>query len=306
MALPDTMARSENRRTASNAARPPLSLPFWLLVVPAALFFLVFFVLPTVSLFAISFNKSIAGVVTFTSQITAANYVRIFTRSIYYGAILRSVGIGVLVSLICLLLGYPLAYVIAKTRHPGRNALLMILVLSSMQLDMVIRLYGLMVLLGDNGLINAALLASGAVSEPLPLMYNLFGVVVGLVQVTLPFMVISLIGIIRAIPPSYEEAARSLGASRGAAFRTIILPLSMPGILSGSLLVFALSISSYVVPALIGGWKVVTLPIHIYQQIAEAGRWQFGAAVAVVLFVTSLIAVFIYQRAAALSSGGRA
>ncbi|GGD95768.1 ABC transporter permease [Aureimonas endophytica] len=304
MTLAETLAE-ETPATARPARRRRLPV-FWLLVVPAALFFLLFFVLPTASLFAISLNKSVAGVVTFKPLLTFDNYVRIFSRDIYYGAILRSVGIGVLVSFLCLLLGYPLAYVIAKTKHPLRNAVLMILVLSSMQLDMVIRLYGLMVLLGDNGLINGALLSAGIIKSPLPLMYNLFGVVVGLVQVTLPFMVISLIGIIKAIPPSFEEAARSLGASRLAAFRSVVLPLSMPGILSGSLLVFALSISSYVVPALMGGWKVVTLPIHIYQQIAEAGRWQFGAAIAATLFLTSLLAIFLYQRAAARSSGGRA
>ena len=278
----------------------------WLLAAPACLFMLVFFVLPVASLFAISINKNTPGVVTFTSHLTLDNYARIFSRDIYYMAIVRSAGIGILVSILCLALGYPLAYVIAKTAHPGRNALLMILVLSSMQIDMVIRLYGLMVLLGDKGLVNGALMASGLISAPLPLMYNLFGVVVGLVQVTLPFMVLSLIGVIRAIPPAYEEAARSLGASRWSAFRTVVLPLSMPGVLSGSLLVFALSISSYVVPALMGGWKVVTLPIHVYQQIAEAGRWQFGAAVAAVLFMTSLLAVAVTQGVAAAAAGGRA
>ena len=118
-------------------------------------------------------------------------------------------------------------------------------------------------------------------------------------------MVLSLIGIIRSIHPSLEEAARSLGATRNVAFWKIIFPLSMPGILAGSLLVFAISISSYVVPALMGGWKVVVMPIHIYQQIAEMGKWQFGAAIAVVLFATSVIAVVIYQRYAAVTAGGR-
>lgn len=194
---------------------------------------------------------------------------------------------------------------IAKTVNPGRNTMLMILVLSSMQLDMVIRLYGLMVLLGDNGLINGALLRLGIISAPLPLMYNIFGVVVGLVQITLPFMVLSLIGIIKSIHPSLEEAARSLGASRSKAFFSVVLPLSMPGILAGTLLVFALAISSYVVPALMGGWKVMAMPIHIYQQVAETGRWQFGAAIAVVLFVTSLMAIAVYHRAAMRTTGGR-
>ncbi|MBB3931368.1 putative spermidine/putrescine transport system permease protein [Kaistia hirudinis] len=277
----------------------------WWLVLPAFLFFLAFFLVPVISLLAISLNKTVPGVVTLTSNLTLDNFVRIFTRAIYYEAIIRSIVIGVVVAAVALALGYPLAFLIAKTEHPTRNTILMVLVLSAMQLDMVIRMYGLMVLMGDTGLINSALMWLGITSAPLPLMYNTFGVVVGLVQVTLPFMVLSLIGIIRAIHPSLEEAARSLGATRGEAFRKVVLPLSMPGILAGSLLVFALSISSYVVPALMGGWKVVVLPIHIYQQIAEAGRWQFGAAVAAVLFVTSLIAVFVYHRAAVFTSGGR-
>lgn len=277
----------------------------WWLVLPAFLLFLLFFILPTLSLFALAFDKPTAGVVTFTGNLTFDNFIRIFTRPLYYLSILRSIGIAAVVAALALIIGYPLAFVIAKTENPGRNTLLMILVLSAMQLDTVIRMYGLMVLLGDSGLINGALIASGIIEHPLPLMYNTFGVIVGLVQVTLPFMVLSLIGIIKAIHPSLEEAARSLGASRSEAFWRVVFPLSMPGILAGSLLVFALSISSYVVPALMGGWKVMVLPIHIYQQIAETGRWQFGSAVAVVLFVTSLMAVYIYQRAAVRTAGGR-
>lgn len=277
----------------------------WWLVLPAAAVFVVFFVIPVASLFGLSFNKSVAGVIAYSSELTFDNFVRIFTRATYYEAILRSIWVSAIVSVVSLLFGYPLAYVIAKTTNPGRNTLLMILVLSAMQLDMVIRMFGLMVLFGDNGLINGFLLYTGLISSPVPLMYNTFGVIVGLVQITLPFMVLSLIGIIKAIHPSLEEAARSLGASRRQAFFSIVLPLSMPGILAGTLLVFALSISSYVVPALMGGWKVIVLPIHIYQQIAEVGRWQFGAAIAVVLFITSIIAVAIYHQAAARTSGGR-
>lgn len=277
----------------------------WWLVVPAFAFFLVFFIVPVASLFALSLNPSAAGVITVTDHFTLHNFARIFTHPLYYDAIYRSLGLSAIVSIVCLLLGYPLAYLIAKTEHPGRNTFLMILVLSSMQLDMVIRMYGLMVLFGDNGLINGLLKSLGVIDQPLPLMYDSFGVVAGLVQVTLPFMVLSLIGIIRGIHPSLEEAARSLGASRWRALRSVVLPLSMPGILAGTILVFALAVSSYVVPALMGGWKVVVLPIHIYQQIAETGRWQFGSAIAVVLFVTSLAVIALYHFAAARGSGGR-
>lgn len=276
------------------------------LVLPAFVFFLLFFVLPTMSLFAIAFNKAAAGVVHVTDDFTLKNFIRIFSKSLYYGAAIRSIGLAVMVALITLVLGYPLAYLIAKTEHPGRNTFLMILVLSAMQLDMVIRLYGLMVLLGDNGLVNAALLRYRLIEQPLPLMYNFAGVVIGLVQFTLPFMVLSLIGIIRGINPSLEEAARSLGAGRWYTFWHITFPLSMPGILAGSLLVFAMSISSYVVPALMGGWKVIVMPIHIYQQISELGKWQFGAAIAVVLFLTSMVAVFTYQHYTEKTVGGAA
>lgn len=274
------------------------------LVLPAFVFFLIFFIVPVTSLFLIAFDKPVAGIVDPQFDFTLKNFARIFDKALYYEAAFRSVYLAGLVALVALVIGYPLAYVIAKTEHPGRNTFLMILVLSAMQLDMIIRLYGMMILLGDNGLINGTLIREGVIEQPWPLMYNFFGTVVGLVQFTLPFMILSLVGIIRSIDPLVEEAARTLGATRWSTFWRITFPLSMPGILAGSLLVFALSISSYVVPALMGGWRVMVLPLHIYQQIAEMGKWQFGASLAVVLFIASVLAVFVYQRYAARTSGG--
>ena len=277
----------------------------WWLVLPLALFFVVFFVLPVLSMFAISLDKPSAGMVVAQGDFRLVNFVRFFHHAQYYDAIFRTIEISVISALVAALLGYPLAYLIAKTEHPGRNTFLMILVLASMQLDGIIRLYGMMVLLGDNGLINGTLLRWHIIGRPLPLMYNTFGVIAGDVQITLPFMVLSLIGIIRGIPPSLEEAARSLGASRWATFRTVILPLSMPGILAGTLLVFALASSTYVVPALMGGWKVVVLPIHIYEQVSNGAHWQFGAAISVILFAVNIAAIFIYQAVATRTAGGR-
>jgi len=277
----------------------------WLLAVPATLFLVAFFVLPVLSMLAISLDRAIPGVVTFQGDFVTTNFERFFSRSSYYLAALRSISIAAAVTVICMVLGYPLAYLIAKTRNVAGNTLLMILVLAAMQLDMVIRLYGMMVLLGDRGLINGALVDSGLIESPLPLMYNTLGVIIGMVQFTLPFMVLSLIGVIRSIDPSLEEAARSIGATRRQAFLRIVLPLSMPGMLAGSLIVFALSISSFVVPALMGGWRVTVLPIHIYQQVAEIGNWQLGATLAVVLLVLSLSGIVFFQIAAKLMSGGR-
>ena len=278
----------------------------WLLATPGLMFFLIFFLIPLGALFLISFDKSSTGVVDVRWMFDLSNYERFFKRAIYYEAAIRSVSLAAIVSVITLLLGYPLAFVIAKTTNPTRNTLLMILVLSAMQLDMVIRLFGLMVLMGDKGLINEFLRWIGLIGDdPVPLMYNFFGVVVGLVQFSLPFMILSLIGVIQGINPSLEEAARSLGAGRWTAFRKVTLPMSMPGILAGMLLVFALAFSSYVVPTLMGGWKVVVLPIHVFQQISELAKWQFGATVAVIMFVISVLSMLVYQRLASRYAGGR-
>ena len=276
------------------------------LVLPTFVFFLVFFIIPVVSLFVIAFDKPMTGVLASQGEWTLKSFLRIYNRSLYFDAAVMSVSLAALVSVITLIIGYPLAYLIAKTENVGRNTFLMILVLAAMQLDMVIRIFGLMVLLGDNGLINGALMYFNIIEKPIGLMYNKLGVVIGLVQFSLPFMVLSLIGIIRGISPSVVEASRSLGATPSKTFWSIILPLSMPGILAGTLLVFAISISSYIVPALMGGWKVMMMPLHVYQQVAEMGKWQFGSAIAVVLFMTSLISVLVYQRVAIRIAGGRA
>lgn len=277
-----------------------------MLAAPGTIFFIVFFVVPLASLFLLSLDKPSLGNASVQWMFDFRNFERFFGRAIYYEAALRSAGLAALVSLIALILGYPLAFLIAKTTNVRRNTTLMILVLSAMQLDMVIRLFGLMVLMGDVGLINGFFRWSGLIGDqPLPLMYNFAGVVVGLVQFSLPFMVLSLVGVIQGINPALEEAARSLGATRSQTFWKVTIPMSMPGILAGLLLVFAISFSSYVVPTLMGGWTVVVLPIHIFQQVVELGKWQFGAAIAVVMFAISFIVMMIYQRAAVRASGGR-
>jgi len=279
-----------------------------LLVIPLTIFFVLFFVIPVGLLFASSFNPQTIGQVAVTSELTLDNYIRFFSRSNYLMAAGRSVLLATIVSMVTLIIAYPMAFVIAKTESAARNTFLLILVLAAMQLDMVIRIYGMMVILGDNGLINQMLVAIGLTTRdaPIQFMYNFLGVVLGLVQFSMPFMILTLVGVIRGINPSLEEAARSLGASPRRTFMRVTLPASMPGILSGSLLVFALSISSYIVPALMGGFRVGVLPIHIFQQVAEGARFQFGATIAVILFLISAGAVAVYLKVGARNSGGLA
>ena len=291
--------RTEPRRIDLRANRSIL------LVLPAALLFLLFFAAPVIMLLAIAFNPSQVGVVTFSwHDLTLETFARFFERSLYWGALVRSIVLSLISAVFALLLGYPLAYFVAKESRPGRANFYMILILASMQLDLIIRMYGFMILMGDQGLINDTLLKLGYIADPLPLMYNPFGVVVGMVQLALPFMILSLIGVIQGINPSLEEAARSLGAGVWRTFFTITLPMSMPGVLAGSLLVFAIAAGSYAVPVLMGGWRVIVIPLHIYQQVSEVGNWRFGAAIASILFAVCLAVVFIYHRYTEKHVGG--
>jgi putative spermidine/putrescine transport system permease protein len=276
-----------------------------LLIFPAAAIFAIFFVVPVAMMLGIAFNPAQMGALDFNiHELTLDNFRRIFDRPLYWKALIRSVELSVITAAIALVLGYPLAYFVAKEQRPGRANLYMILILVSMQLDLIIRMYGLMILLGDAGLINDALIRWGVISGPLPLMYNKFGVIVGMVQLSLPFMILSLIGVIQSINPSLEEAARSLGASRWRTFFTITFPISMPGVLAGSLLVFAIAIGSYAVPTLMGGWRVFVTPMHISQQVLEKANWRFGASIALLLFCISLAAVFVYHRYTQKRIGG--
>jgi putative spermidine/putrescine transport system permease protein len=275
------------------------------LVLPAVILFVFFFAVPVLLLLAMSLNPSEVGVISFSwNELTLETFGRFFERSLYWGALLRSIVLSLIAAAVALVLGYPLAYFVAKESRPGRANFYMILILASMQLDLVIRMYGFMILMGDRGLINDTLMKMGFIADPLPLMYNAFGVTVGMVQLALPFMILSLIGVIQGINPSLEEAARSLGAGTWKTFFTITFPMSMPGILSGTLLVFAIAVGSYAVPVLMGGWRVIVTPLHIYQQVSEVGNWRFAAAIASVLFAVCLFVVFVYHRYTEKHVGG--
>jgi putative spermidine/putrescine transport system permease protein len=172
--------------------------------------------------------------------------------------------------------------------------LLIVCILSPPLVGIVIRCYGWMILLADRGLINASLMQHGWISAPLPLMYNKFGVTIALVHVFLPFMVLSLTGVLKRIEPQLIEASQTLGASPRRAFLEVTLPLSLPGVLAGSLLVFSLAISSFVVPILVGGFKVHVLPMVVYEQVLSVFDWPFGAANAFVLLAISVALIAVY------------
>src|SRR3989454_5854611 len=235
-----------------------------LLLLPFTALFGVFFAAPLLLMVAISVSRQSFGELQWT--FTLHRCARFFSDAYSTGVLWDTLVLGAIVTVASLLLGYPLAYHLARTRSRWKP-LLLVFVLSPLLMGIVIRCYGWMILLADRGLINSTLVERGWLARPLPLMYNKLGVGVALVHVFLPFMILSLTGVIKRIDPALLEAGMTLGASPARTFWEVTLPLSLPGILAGSLLVFSLAISSFVVPLLLGGVQVYLLPIIVSEQI---------------------------------------
>jgi putative spermidine/putrescine transport system permease protein len=265
--------------------------PGALLLGPYFVLLLVFFMTPLLLMLAISVSRQSFGQLEWT--ITFHHYVRFFSDSYYLSVLWDTIVLGLITTLCALLLGYPIAYHLSFTASRWKP-MLIVFILSPLLVGIVIRCYGWMILLADRGLINATLMQHGWITKPLPLMYNKFGVTLALVHVFLPFMVLSLTGVLKRIDPQLIEASKTLGASPRRAFFEVTLPLSLPGILAGSLLVFSLAISSFVVPILVGGFKVHVLPMIVYEQVLSVFDWPFGAANAFVLLVISIALIAVY------------
>jgi putative spermidine/putrescine transport system permease protein len=278
--------------------------PIGWLMAPSALLFAVFFFLPMGLMAMISLltgNPVVQPHVTFTAKY----YLRIVSDPYYFEVIWTTLRIGLLTTLSALLIGYPLAHWMARIRGRTAYAVLMMAVLTPMLTDVVVRTFAWMTLLSDKGVINQTLAGLGLINKPLPLMYNEFSIVLGLTHIYVPYMVLTLVGVIDRIDERLEQAAQNLGATPLRAFLEVTLPLSLPGILAGSLLVFALAISAYVTPILMGGFQIMTLPMLIYQQIASSFNVGFAAALGMVLLVISLVLVIAYNRILGRLTGQR-
>jgi putative spermidine/putrescine transport system permease protein len=276
--------------------------PIAWLIVPAGLLFLLFFILPF-GVLAVMSVLSASPVNAPAVHLTLRHYHRFFGDELYLEALWATLRIGLFTTLVALLVGYPLAHLMARSRSRVGHALLLMAVVAPMFTGIVVRTFAWMTLLQDKGVANTLLIDLGVIDKPLRLMYNEFGTIVALTHIYVPFMVLTLAGVIGRIDPRLEEAARGLGATRWKAFREVTLPLSLPGILAGSLLVFALSISAYVTPSLMGGTAVVTLPMLIYQQVSANFNPNFAGALGVVLLAVSLAVVVAYNRVLARLAG---
>jgi putative spermidine/putrescine transport system permease protein len=203
---------------------------------------------------------------------------------------------GLWVTAWCLVLGYPVAYTLARLRSRRLRALLVACLLVPLMTSVVVRSYGWMILLANSGLVNEALLALGLVDTPVQLLFNLTGVVIALVAILLPYMVLTLVPVIQNVDAALEEAAQSLGARPWRTFRDVVLPLSLPGVAAGSILVFVLAIAAYATPRLVGGSRLLVIPIFVYDQAMALLNWPFAAATSFVLLALVLLLTGVQGR----------
>lgn len=261
-----------------------------LLGLPALLLVGVFVILPYGEIILMSLRTP-STTAAYGPGFTLASYVRILTNSLYLGMLLDTFWLAALSTLFCLVLGFPVAFHLGRTQTRWRG-LLYALILSPLLTGVVIRCFGWIVLLSNTGLVNELLSLVGL--GPYKLMYNRTGVVIALVHVFLPFMVLPIMNAVQNIDPRFEEAARTMGASRANVFRHVLLPLTLPGIQSGMILVFVLAASAYVIPVLLGGGQVQTMTTVVVQQLMGSLLWPFGAALALVLAASMTIAIVLF------------
>ena len=271
----------------------------WLLLLPSLTLLLVAFLIPVGLMVPTSFRPYVP-LVGITGGFTTGHYVKLVTDLYYLEIIARTLALGLTVTLLTLVIGYPVALFLARTTSRWRPWLT-ILVVFPLLLNLVVRTFGWIALLAQNGLVNQALQTLGLVDAPVKLLFNFAGLLIGLTHIFLPFMVLVLIGAIQNIPRDVEDAARVLGASWGATFVRVTLPLSAPGILSGGILVFVLTISALVTPRLLGGPTYRVMSTLIYDEFLQRLNWPAGSAQALLLTALVLLLILFSGRLAGRS-----
>lgn len=203
--------------------------------------------------------------------------------------------IGGMVTFLCLIIGYPVAYALTRIKHPQLLITCYVIIFSPLLVSVVVRAYGWLLLLSNQGVVNFLLKKTGMVHDPVQLMFNSTGVIISMVHILLAFMVFPIVSVLRQLDPRLKEAAKDLGANRIQTFLRVVFPLSITGIVSGCQTVFVLSISAFVTPALLGGGRVNVLGYSIYRNTVDL-NWPLAAVQATVLLVLVLAVLFVFNR----------
>jgi putative spermidine/putrescine transport system permease protein len=242
-------------------------------------------------LFRISLNQYDAAQM-MREALSAENYLRALADPYYREVLGTTLGVALSCTLLALLIGFPAAYWLARMESRWKS-LATILTLFPLLVGNVVRAAGWMALLGRDGAINAGLLGLGLVAEPWPMLYTTGAVIVGILAVVAPYMILTLAAVIEGIPRSVEEAAANLGAGPLAIFRRVVLPLALPGVAAGCVLVFILCMNAYATPVLLGGPQFKMMAPAVYDQFVRGTNWPFGAALAFLLLLVTLVLTII-------------
>jgi putative spermidine/putrescine transport system permease protein len=257
------------------------------LVLPLAALFVAFFVAPLIVLIALSLHGEAA-----MRTWTLANYAKFFGDPFNYSILWETLLLGVKATLVCLAFGYPIAWICTRA-SPRMQSVIVFLVILPILTSVVVRTFGWIVILGRQGVINQFLLGLGLIHEPLKLLYTEAGVVMVLAQVQMPLMVLPILTVMSKIDSNLSDASRVLGAGEWKTLWRVTVPLSLPGVIAGCILTYTACITAFVTQTLIGGARLIYMPLHIYQQAVGANNWPFAAAISVVFMIAVLIIVGI-------------
>lgn len=287
--------------TATNTSRLPAFMksgpfkfgPLWL-ALPAIAFLCIFFLVPVFRLLALSVQDT-------SGTLTTVHYTRLIDTEVYWRILSITFRIAALTALFSLLLGYPLAYWLSGLKENRRNQMLL-LVLVPFWTSYLVKTFSWMLLLGNDGILNRLLSGAGLINGPLPLMYNEFGVIVGMVHAMMPLAVLTMMPVMAGIDRRLGQAAGTLGAGNSHRFWMVYFPLSIPGMAAGGLLTFITSLGFFIVPAFLGGRQQTMLAQLIIVQVQELVNWAFAGVLATMLLVTAMLACWIYNHLFGLSS----
>lgn len=257
------------------------------LVLPLTALFVAFFVAPLCVLLALSLSVD-----TDMRALTVSHYVKFFTDSFNYSILWSTIVLGVKATILCLVFGYPIAWICARARPRWQTVLLFLVILPIMT-SVVVRTFSWIVILGRQGILNQIVLGLGLTSEPLRLLFTELGVVIVLAQVQMPLMVLPILTVMSKTDPNLADASRALGAGEWRTLWKVTLPLSLPGVIAGCILTYSASVTAFVTQTLIGGARLVYMPLHIYQQAVGANNWPFAAAISVIFMVAVLVIVYL-------------
>jgi putative spermidine/putrescine transport system permease protein len=257
------------------------------LVLPLAALFVAFFVAPLVVLIDLSLHGDVA-----MRTWTFNNYIKFFTDPFNYSILWGTLLLGLKATLVCLIFAYPIAWVCARA-SARLQSLIVFLVILPILTSVVVRTFSWIVILGRQGIINQIALSLGLVREPLTLLYTETGVVMVLAQVQMPLMVLPILTVLSKIDPNLADASRALGAGEWRTLWRVTIPLSLPGVIAGCILTYTACITAFVTQTLIGGARLIYMPLHIYQQAIGANNWPFAATISVVFMVAVLAIVAV-------------